>query len=282
MVAKKADTPAANAPGTEVTEAAKTQLAMKQQLEADAGAGFEEADASAYAIPFLQILQSGSPQCKRSEGAYIQGAEEGMFYNTVTGEIFMGSDRTDQETGEVTKGGLILVPCHFTQRFIEWQPRESGGGFVTERMPDDPAALQTVKDAKGRDALPNGNILVDTRNHYCLLLLPSGQPVPVVATFSSTQLKKSRNWMSKMQGIKIKVGAKFVTAAMASHQWRATTIPEANEKGSWFGWKLELGGDVINPEIYNEAMNFRKAIIAGHVKAATPSPDAPAEPAIDA
>lgn len=266
----------------QVGAAANTAVgALDARFIQDAGAGFEDADASAYAIPFLQILQSGSPQCKRSDGLYIPGAEEGMFYNSVTQEIYSGSDVVNQNGGEVTKGGLQLVPCHYTQRFIEWQPRETGGGFVTERMPDDPAALQTVKDDKGRDKLPNGNILVDTRNHYVLLVNPDGTIVPIVATFSSTQLKKSRNWMSKMNGIKIKNGSAFITAPMASRMYHASTVPEKNDKGSWFGWKIELVGVVQDATLYQAAMDFRTAIIAGKAKEAQPAQPA-AEPAIDA
>jgi hypothetical protein len=245
---------AAEAPATDVALKAQTALAMASQMEADAGSGFEEASASSYAIPFLQILQSGSPQCKKSDGAYIKGAEEGMLYNTVTQELYDGEK------------GIEVIPAHFTNRFIEWRPRESGGGFVSEHM----ATLETEKDDKGRDILPNGNTLVDTRNHYVMVRNLDGTLSPALITMSSTQLKKSRQWMSKMNGIKMKTANGFVTAPMMSRVYTIKTTPEQNDKGSWFGFKIELASLVEDINEYNEAKAFREAVKTGVAKAQAP------------
>lgn len=244
---------------TEATDVAvKQNNAVAQMTDMfidSAGSGFEEADASAYAIPFIQILQSGSPQCKKSDGAYIKGAEEGMLYNTVTQELYSG------ETG------IRVIPCHYSNRFIEWKTRESGGGFVAEHMPH--TTPPTTKDDKNRDILPNGNALVDTRNHYVLLVKDDGTVEPALITMSSTQLKKSRNWMSKMQGIKIKhpTTGQFVQAPMASRIYRLTTVPESNDKGSWFGYKTELDAVVEDPAQYKAAQEFAAAVKSGSAKA---------------
>lgn len=254
--APKKDAPAAEtaAPSTEVTLAQQQAIALAAQFADDAGSGFEEASASAYAIPFIQILQSGSPQCKKSDGAYIKGAEEGMLYNTVTGDLYNG------ETG------IEVIPCHYSQRFIEWKPRESGGGFVSEHLPGETEA--TVKDDKNRDILPNGNTLVDTRNHYVMVRDAEGMLTPALVTMSSTQLKKSRQWMSKMQGIKVKNAAgDFVTAPMSSRVYKITTTPEQNDKGSWFGFRIELAGLVQNASEYKAAQDFREAVKTGKASA---------------
>lgn len=229
--------------------------AMQAQFADDANAGFEEAGATAYAIPFLQTLQSGSPQCKKSDGAYIKGAEEGMFYNTVAQEVFSGED------------GLIVIPCHYTQRFIEWKTRESGGGFVGEHLPTDPLVGTTVKDDKGRDILPNGNTLVDTRNHYVLVVGADGSLTPALMAMSSTQSKVSRQWMSKMQGIKIKnASGAFVTAPMSSRKYKLTTVAKSNDKGSWFVPNVELAGIVEDVAEYQAAADFRNAVRSGEAK----------------
>lgn len=245
-------------------EATSTDVALRQQqalammqtsMEEDSGSGFEEANASAYAIPFLQILQSGSPQCKKSDGAYIKGAEEGMLYNTVTQELYDGEK------------GIEVIPAHYTQRFIEWKKRESGGGFVGEHQ----VAMETVKDDKGRDTLPNGNTLVDTRNHYVMIRNADGTLSPALITMSSTQLKKSRQWMSKMNGIKLKTETRgFVTAPMFSHVYKVRTVPEQNDKGSWFGFAIDVVGKVEDISEYNEAKAFRDAIKSGAAKVQQP------------
>lgn len=253
---------AAATPGTNLTVAEQQALALQATFATDSGAGFEEASASAFAIPFLQILQSGSPQCKKSDGAYIKGAEEGMLYNTVTQELFSGDT------------GILVIPCHYTNRFIEWKLRESGGGFVAEHLPGttDP----TEKDDKGRDILPNSNVLVDTRNHYVMVKDAEGMLSPALITMSSTQLKKSRQWMSKMQGIKVKdAGGNFVTAPMSSRRYRITTVPESNDKGSWFGFAIALESIVDSVAEYKAAQDFRDAVKTGAAKAKFESaPDA--------
>ena len=240
-----------------VQKAAAEVAAFQAEMMADAGAGFEDADASAYAIPFLYVLQSGSPQCKKSDGAYIKGAEEGMLFDTVGKRLFSG------ETG------VVVIPCHYTQRFIEWQPRESGGGFVAEHAPESNILARTCKDAKGRDALPNGNTIADTRNHYVLLIEEDGSATPMLLSMASTQQKKSKQWMAQMNGIKIRnpQTGQFVTAPMMSRMYRITTVPESNEHGSWFGFNINLEGIVTDRSQYAAAKAFQQAVRSGASRA---------------
>lgn len=248
------------------TEQESTEIALRQaqelaafeaqQLE-EAGSGFEEATSDSYAIPFLQVLQSGSPQCKKSDGRYIEGAEEGMIFNTVTQELFDGEK------------GLRIVPCHYAQRMVEWKPRDSGGGFVGEHLPTNPIVSTTYKDDKNRDVLPNGNNLVDTRNHYVLVLGEDGSITPALLAMSSTSIKTSRQWMSKMQGIKIKGPNGFVTAPMHSREYLLTTSARSNDKGSWFVPDVKLDSILTDKSIYQAAQEFRDAIRAGKVRSST-------------
>ena len=53
------------------------------------GTGLESVGTEDYALPFLRIIQSGSPQLKKSDpNKYIDGAEEGMLFNTLTNEYY--------------------------------------------------------------------------------------------------------------------------------------------------------------------------------------------------
>lgn len=246
------------------TSSENTELALRQaqelaalnsQMMEDAGSGFEEAGAEAFAIPFLQVLQSGSPQCKKSDGAYIKGAEEGMLYNTVTQELYDGDK------------GILIIPCHYTQRFNQWKPRESGGGFVGEHLPGDLIVSTTVKDDKNRDVLPNGNTLVDTRNHYVLIVGEDGSLSPAMLSLSSTSVKTSRQWMSKMQGIKIKGPNGYVTAPMHSRIYKLTTGARSNDKGSWFVPEVAVHGVVTDAGMYRAAAEFRDAVRQGKAEA---------------
>jgi len=233
----------------------QTAVALSNQYQEDAGSGFEEAGTEAFAIPFLSILQSGSPQVKKSDGAYIKGAEEGMLFNSVTQTVYSGED------------GVEIIPCHYTQRFIEWQLREKGGGFVGEHLPNDPIHAQLVKDDKGRMITPAGNQLVDTRNHY-VLIRKDGTLTPAVMSLSSTQVSTSKQFMSMMQGQKEKNPANgmFAIAPMFSRVYRVTTVAKSNDKGSWFGYKFEVVGKVEDEAEYAEARSFAHAVKSGMTK----------------
>lgn len=238
----------------------------------DAGSGFEQADKDAYAIPFLSVLQSGSPQVKKSDGAYIKGAEEGFLFNSVTQEIV---------PGEV---GVKVIPCYYTRRFVRWGAREAGGGFKAEYTPDDPI-ISTVKNIEGRSYFADErgevnpktcDILVDTRNHYVMVVRDDGSFNPAVVSMTSSQLKKSRQWMSKMDGLKFTgKDGQVKTKPMFSHIYTLSTVPESNDAGSWFGYKITLGEEVgsVSPALYAAAKAFQKSITAGEVKVQQPMAD---------
>ena len=223
----------------------------------DLNAGFEEADQKSFAIPFLSILQSGSPQCKKSEGAYVKGAEEGFLFNSVSQEFVDGSV------------GVIVIPCHFVRTMNEWTPRDSGGGLVTvhSAVEGDELLSRCSKGPKGEDVLPNGNYLTDTRNHYVLIVHADGTYEPAFFPLGSTQIKKSKRWMTLMNNIRI--GNNI--APMFSQMYKITTIPESNDKGSWFGVKIEHAGQVTDVNLYKAAKAFREMVKAGEAKPVNPN-----------
>jgi len=230
----------------------------------DAGAGFEGADRDSYAIPFLTLLQSNSPQCKKSDGAYIEGAEEGAFLNTVSNEVYDGDE------------GVLLVPVTFRRVFVEWAPRETGGGFVKEHSVADAANIETeIREFEGGAKrvcrTDNGNIIADTRLHYCMQVEEeTGTWAPIVLSFTSTQIKKSRNWMSAMSRMTVNTDRGPVTLPMFCHVYRVTSAAESNAKGSWMGFNLERHGDVKSAALYAACKTFREQVNAGAVKTQNP------------
>ena len=58
----------------------KVEAIVCAAFESDAGAGFENASSDCYAIPYLQILQKGSPQCDDDNNAHIDGAVPGHIF----------------------------------------------------------------------------------------------------------------------------------------------------------------------------------------------------------
>lgn len=228
-------------------------------FEEEANVGMEEADSESFAIPFLQVLQKLSPQLDSDDGKYIEGAKAGDIVQTVTNEIFPG------------KEGVLLVPVHFQRVFTEWVPRDQGGGFRGVRSPSDPLVASGVRDDSGKLQLDSGNLLVDTRYHFCLLLGPEG-PQPVLLGLTSSQIKKSKQWLTVMRSLKMRgqSGRPF-TPPTYSHVYKAVTVPESNSKGSWHGLKITKER-VLNLEeeedqyIYVAAKEFREQVASGQAR----------------
>ena len=193
----------------------KAEVALFDEMEGMGDAGFERADADAYAIPFLRILQTNSPQVNEDEESYIKGAKAGMFFNTVTRQVY----------GKRLK----IVPVIYQRDFVEWKPDR--GGFVMSHG-SDPAVKGRIveRDEKNRDIIDNGNILQDTRNHYVLLadLLKDG---PIIFSLSSTGMRHSRAWMLNMRQLKTPGGKE---APMFSTVYEMTTVLNENDDGKWY------------------------------------------------
>ena len=237
----------------------QNQIALATSFEDFQGAGFNETQTDDYQIPFLRILAQLSPQVNKREGAYVEGAEAGMLYNTVLNKVYDGEK------------GLECIPCHYNRRFVEWVAREKGGGYVGSYEPTDPIVKTTVKNDRGQDILPNGNMLTNTAQFFVILLDPDEGFTKAIITMSSTQLKKARRWNTQMQSLKERGKNGLFVLPMMSHIWKLTTVPESNDKGSWFGWnhtmvrKLDLANQ-DDQNLFEEGVSFGKSVLAGEVE----------------
>lgn len=245
-------------------EERKDHLPAVAGFEDDSGAGFENADKDSFALPFLALLQKMSPQVDEALPEYIDGAKAGMWCNTVTSEIYDG------------KEGIRVVPCAYQRVFLEWVPRDQGGGFVAEYPVDKGLELLAgcTQDDKKRDILPNGNELQDTRVHYVLIVGEDGSYAPGILSLSRTNTKGSRKWMSIMDGIKLprSNGAGVFTPPMFSHIYRLTTVMRSNDQGSWYVMhpNKERILDMSNPSdeaLYADARKFREMVTSGEAQA---------------
>ena len=97
-----------------VTEKVAAGALSVNIFEADANRGVETLTHEDLALPFLKILGQLSPEVNKRDGKYVTGAEPGMIYNSVTGELFDGEK------------GIEVIPCHYKLEYIEWQDRGEG------------------------------------------------------------------------------------------------------------------------------------------------------------
>lgn len=250
----------------------KGMRVLEGNFDKYANQGMEGTDRDSFAVPFLIILQSGSPQCKKADPAYNEDAEEGMIYNTVTGTLYDGDE------------GIVVIPCAFQRRFVQWADRDAGGGaggagFRGEHMPGSNIVNSGIIDPDGRlrvdDATDNkGNhiadLLVDTRNHFVIIETEDGLVEMAIVSMSSTQVKKSKAWMSRMQALKFKdKSGRLQTPPTFAMSYKLTTVPESNDQGSWFGWKVEPHEPVdTDSPIFEAAEAFNRTVNEGGARPA--------------
>lgn len=218
------------------------------------GAAF---DSSEMQIPFVRLLQALSPQLNKKKAEYIEGASAGDAFNNVTGQYWDGEK------------GITVIPCFQTTKYLEFVPRDMGGGFKGEIPANSPLLQQTTRSGS-KELLPNGNELVKSDQHFCLIVEEDGSFQPAVIDMKSTQLKVSRRWKTQiaMQKVKNPKTGTLMTPPVFATMWRLYSVEESNDQGSWGNWQVERIGLVENRDLLLEAKAFRDSIAAGEVKAA--------------
>ncbi len=213
-------------------------------------------DTSELQIPFVRVIQALSPQIKKNDAGFIKGASQGDAFNTVTGDYWNGEE------------GFEVVPCLQQTKYLEFIPRDQGGGgFVGELSADDPNIARATRTG-GKEILPNGNELVKSDQHYCMLIGSDGLYQPVIVDMKSTQLSVSRRWKTQIAMLKVKDAQGVLkTPALFGTVWRLTTVEQSNDMGTWYNWSVEKVKMIDDEALLQEAINFRKSIQKGEAKA---------------
>lgn len=236
------------------------------------GRGLEGTTKDDFKIPFLSILQAQSPQLKA-----IKEARAGMFLNTITNEVW---------------STVRVIPCGFQRVFVRWAPRAGGGGYkgqipydqvLDSKQPlqglsviqgqmlmDVPPGEKNPFDEKGK---PRYDHLADTRYHYCLAQGADGQWQQVLIGLASSQIKRSRHWMTLLSMRSgTKPSGEVFTLPSYSHVYRISAAEEKNAQGEWYGHDVALDGP-IPTHMIAPAVKFYEAVMAGHVDIAQPVDD---------
>lgn len=236
-----------------VTEKVNAGALSVVNFEADANQGMENISHEDLALPFLKILGQLSPEVNKRDGKYVEGAEPGMIYNSVTGELFDGEK------------GIEVIPCHYKLEYIEWQDRGEGSGAPVAIHPSSSDIMtKTTRDATFKDRLPNGNYIEKTASHFVVVL--GASPSTALIAMKSTQLKISRKWNSMMQSIKMKGKNGMFTPAAYSHTYKLRTTQQSNDKGTWFGWEVSKIGPVQDAAVYEQSKSFKDSVSKGDVQ----------------
>jgi len=237
----------------EVTEKKSAPLPANM-FEEDAAKGLGAIGQDDLALPFLKILGQLSPEVNKRDGKYVEGAEPGMIFNSVTGELYDGVK------------GIDVIPAFYKLEYIEWKDRGEGPGAPVAIYDSSSDIMSKTKsDANYKDRLPNGNYIEKTASHF--VIITGDSPSTALISMKSTQLKISRKWNSMMSGIKLKGKNGLYTPASFSHIYKLKTTQMSNDKGTWFGWEVSKVGPITDASLYQQAKSFSENISKGAVKA---------------
>jgi hypothetical protein len=236
----------------QVAEKKKADVALTSMFEQDANTSFSNMDTDDYALPFLRVLGQLSPECNKRDAKYVDGAEPGMIFNTVTKQLYDG------------EAGVNIIPCYYKREYVEWSDRGEGTSApIAIHAVDSGIIKDTTRDASYKDRLPNGNYLENTASYFVLI----DDGTSALISMKSTQLKVSRSWNSMMNSIKLKGKTGMFTPAMYSHVYSLKTVQQSNDKGTWFGWTIEKVGPVQDKDLYEAAKSFASSVNKGDVTA---------------
>jgi hypothetical protein len=221
---------------------------------ADSGMGLENIEKTDLALPFLKLLQSGSYETKKKHAKYVEGAEAGMFYNTVTKKLYSGEK------------GIEVIPVFYKMTYPEWAPfeRSEGRPISNDRGPG--IMAETTQNDQNKDVLKNGNYIEKTANHF--VIVNGDRPEKALMTMKSTQLTESRNWNSLMENeFELTSSGKSVPAPVFSRIYKLNSVENLGNF-TWHGYKLSMLRKIEDVGIYQMAKEFHNSLKLSQQKAA--------------
>ena len=211
--------------------------------EGDAHAGFENVKTSSLALPILKLLQNGSGEAQKRNQNYVEGAEPGMFLNTVTKKTYEGAT------------GIEVIPCHYKLEYQEWADFGTGSGRPENIYSADSDILSKTKNEMGKDRLDNGNYILTVGQHY-VLIIDGNSTENALISMSSSQGKISRKWNSMMMSITLDGKNGPYTPPSFSHKYRLTSVLNSGKGNQWYGYNVTKVGPVEEPALYERAKKF--------------------------
>ena len=221
----------------------------------DSGMGLENVDKQDLALPFLKLLQSGSDETKKKHAKYVEGAEAGMFYNTVTKKLYNGEK------------GIEVIPVFYKMTYPEWAPFEKREGRPIHNDRGPGVMSKVTQNDRNKDMLDNGNEIIKTANHF--VIINGERPEKALMTMKSTQLKVSRQWNSLMEN-EVEVDPKSGKSLQAPTFSRIYKLNSVENTGSftWHGYNVSMIKKVDDAGLYQMARDFYNSLKNSQQKAA--------------
>lgn len=186
-------------------------------------------------IPRLSIIQAISPELDENDPAHIEGAKNGMMFNTLTRKLY---------------SEILVIPVMYEKKYLLWRDRKKGGGFGgqydTEQEAN--AAIDDMED-------PDAWEVADTPTHLCLVV-SDGKPFEIAVPMPKSKAKISRQFNST---IRLFGGPRF------SRVYKISVVDDKNNAGEKFkNFRIDPAG-FPNQELFKLAEKLYTDLSTGAV-----------------
>jgi hypothetical protein len=239
----------------------------------DAGGGFENTTSADFKTPWLRVLDAKSKQVESG----LPGAKAGLICNTITNALYATT---------------LFVPAVTEAYYVEWKPRNQGGGggkgFVGVHKPTEPMVVAALADlakkggkfAKGPDGKnllpksPAGWDLVETFYVHGLQIdEETGDTAQAMIAFSSTGIPVYQGWLAQADSQKTGPADARKAKPLFAHAYRLGTAKQEGNGNSWWNFTVRFAGEGaqsslldLGSDIYAKAKAIKAEVLAGKVK----------------
>ncbi len=200
--------------------------------------GFEDLTQQTMSIPFIKLAQALTPEINKNKDVYIEGLDQGMFFNSATKDIL----------GETFK----FVVIKFERLYIEWLPNR--GGFAGYHSPEHAEEIAADKTF-GKWTTAEGNILQEYYTYYGVVIGHEKEGV-VVLSLASSAIKQAKNLNRLMTTHIMDNGKRAMPYYLI---WNVKAMHMEKDGNDWFVPSFSFDS-YIDEKVYQVTQDERKML----------------------
>lgn len=211
----------------------KEEVKLPSYIKEGSSRGNENVTTEDLQLPRIDVLQALNPQVnKKKVDDYIEGAEVGMLFNSLTNELY--------------PDGVRITPVSFAKRYLVWVDRQKDSSGGLRGVFDTEQEAEIFKEEQEDESKLE---VVPTAEH--LVILDDGSEV--IVSMSKSKMKVSRKFNSL---IRLNGGDRF------SRSYMMTSIDDESAKGEFQNLSFTPDG-FPSEEVYLTAEKLYESIQAG-------------------